>query len=187
MFNLKEKLDEDFSETIWGDLILKDLLEEIVENKLKLDKIFKNLRKYPELEKYALTILNDKEELEKIENILKIKENTWEKVYIASKDFSFEKWPIDKKVTTEYKNEAKEMRDKIKKSINTTFQKVMIYNSKEANEIIYQMYPILNSIKNLVLEFEEEFQNKKKEKNRIDFHDIEHFALKILLKENKNN
>ena len=162
MFNLKEKLDEDFSKTIWGELILKELLEEIEENRLKLERIFQNLKKYPELEKYALTILNDKEQLEKIERIINNKENTWEKVYKEIQDLQFEKWPVDRKVTIEYKNEAKELRDKIKKSISATFQKLILYSSKEANETIYEMYEILASLKKIVLEFEDEFANKKK-------------------------
>lgn len=45
------------------------------------------------------------------------------------------------------------------------------------------MYPTLVSLKTLILDFAQAFQIKKKEKNIIDFHDIEHFALKILLKE----
>ena len=187
MFNLKEKLDEDFSKTVWGNLILKELLEEIEENRLKLEKIFQNLRKYPELEKYALTIINDKEQLERIENILKTDDdNTWEKVYKELQTLQFEKWPIDRKITIEYKNEAKDLRDKIKKSINKVIENLMLYFSKEANETIYDMYEILTSIKNIVIEFEEEFANKKKEKNRIDFHDIEHFALKILIEKDEN-
>ena len=59
----------------------------------------------------------------------------------------------------------------------------MIYTSKEANETINEMYPILKSLKDIILEFENKFKEKKLEKNRIDFHDIEHYALEILVKE----
>src|SRR5699024_9940593 len=38
---------------------------------------------------------------------------------------------------------------------------------------------------NLIFEFEERFSNKKREKNIVDFHDVEHFALDILIKDNK--
>ena len=115
MFNLKDKLDEDFSNTIWGNLILKELQEEIKENRLKLDKVYRNLKKYPELEKYSIVILNDKEELEKIENIINQKDdnNIWDKVYSSVQDFGFIKWPIDRKITIDYKNEAKEILDLI--------------------------------------------------------------------------
>lgn len=185
MFHLQGKLNQDFSKTIWGKLILQELQEEIMENRLKLEKISQNLRKYPELEKYRLTILQDKEQLEKIENTIKQKENAWDKTYQLVRELTFEKWPIDRKVTTEYKNEAKEMRDKIKKSINSVLEKTMLYPSKEANETMNEVYPILKKIEKMVLEFEEKFANKKREKNRIDFHDIEHFALQLLIQKDE--
>lgn len=186
MFYLEGKLEQDFSKTIWGKLILQELLEEIIENRFKLEKILKDLQRYPELEKYTFTILKDKEQLETIEAMLQQKEDTWEKTYKAIQELQFAKWPIDKKVTIDYKNEAKEMRDKVKKSIHDLLQKTMLYSSKEANEMLYEMYPILVSLKKIVLEFEAKFASKKREKNRIDFHDIEHFALKILIEKKED-
>lgn len=43
------------------------------------------------------------------------------------------------------------------------------------------MYPILVKLQNLILAFEEEFTKRKREKNIVDFSDVEHFALDILL------
>lgn len=181
MFNLKGKLDEDFSNTIWGGLILKELKEEIIENRLKLEKLANTLKREPELIKFTLTLENDANQLKNIENIINGKENIWDKTYTAIQNLKFEKWPIDKKVTNDLKNEAKEQRDKIRKAVNNINSKVMIYISKEANLSIYEMYDILDSLKEITINFENKFAEKKKEKNRIDFHDIEHFALKILI------
>ena len=91
------------------------------------------------------------------------------------------KWPVDKKVTIDLKNAAKEIRDSIKKEFS---KNILKYNSKDANEDILKMYEVLVEIKKLVLEFSENFASKKKERNIIDFNDIEHFALKILVDEN---
>ena len=44
------------------------------------------------------------------------------------------------------------------------------------------MYLVLKKLENLILEFQTEFSKRKRDKNIVDFHDIEHFALKILLK-----
>lgn len=44
------------------------------------------------------------------------------------------------------------------------------------------MYIVLKLITNLVLEFKDRFEKAKKERNIIDFNDIEHYALKILVK-----
>lgn len=43
------------------------------------------------------------------------------------------------------------------------------------------MYSILVKLQNLILTFEKEFSKRKREKNMVDFHDVEHFALEILL------
>ena len=184
MFNLKDKLEQDFSKTVWGKILLQELSEELTECILKLKKVETNLRKYIELEKYANVIANDINEIEKIIKVINQNdENTWSKVYEMVQILTFEKWPVDRKVTIDYKNDAKDVRDKVKKSVNNTLEKMMIYTSKEANETINQMYPILKNLENIILEFENKFKEKKLEKNRIDFHDIEHYALEILIKE----
>lgn len=179
MFNIKN-IEEDFSNTIWGKIILNEILEIVVENKLKLQNVLYNLGKFPELDKYIVTISNDINEFEKIEELIN-KKATWEQVYIQINEMKFDKWPADKKITLKYKETAKEIRDKVKKSVKDQICKIMNYTSKEANEAILEMYPVLNNIKNIVFEFDDKFQQKKKERNKIDFHDIEHFALKILV------
>ena len=47
------------------------------------------------------------------------------------------------------------------------------------------MYELLVKLQNLIIEFDLEFKKAKKEKNIADFSDIEHLALKILVKENE--
>ena len=47
------------------------------------------------------------------------------------------------------------------------------------------MYNILNKLKNIILEFSEKFYQKKREKNIMDFNDMEHLALKILVKKDE--
>ena len=48
------------------------------------------------------------------------------------------------------------------------------------------MYDILKKLEGLILDFSQIFAKRKKEKNMVDFSDVEHFALKILLDENGN-
>ena len=49
------------------------------------------------------------------------------------------------------------------------------------------MYKILNILEKVILKFSNKYQENKKEKNIIDFSDIEHFALKILVKKDEND
>ena len=44
------------------------------------------------------------------------------------------------------------------------------------------MYDILKKLEKLIIEFDEIFSKKKRDKNIVDFTDIEHFALNIFVK-----
>ena len=187
MFNLESKLNEDYSKTVWGKILIVEYLEQLQENILKLEGIKRKLERFPELEKFNKTIFNDIEQLKDIENLINSHtENLWDKIYEKVNELKFEKWPVDRKVTLDLKNEAKDIRDGMKKSIEKINKSTFIYNSLQANKDILSMYENLNNIKNIVNEFEERYLNKKKEKNIIDFHDIEHFALQILVKKDEN-
>ena len=92
----------------------------------------------------------------------------------------FVTWPRQK-VDSEIKEKAKEIRDEVKRKLTKVLDKILICNSKEANQDINDMYGILVRLQNLILTFEREFSKRKREKNMVDFHDVEHFALDILL------
>jgi len=99
---------------------------------------------------------------------------------------TFEKWPRIN-ANNEFKEEAKEIRDSVKKKFKAKLEKILLSDSKQSNLDIYDMYKILKKLQNLILEFKLQFSKKKQEKNIVDFSDIEHFALEILLKEDDNN
>lgn len=181
-FNLKDKLETDFAETEWGKILLENFKEELIDSILKLKQVKNNMAKFEELEKYQATIENDIMNLERIAN----NSNSWEDAYNNALMLVWNKWPSDKKITLEIKDEAKKIRDAVKKKVSITIDKYLIYNSKQANSDIYEMYDVLNAIKYLIFEFTDKFAARKKEKNIVDFNDIEHFALNILLKINED-
>ena len=181
---LKEKTEEfnisidlDFSKTIWGQIILEQLKEKITNMIMQLEKIRNDTLRFSELEKFSKTLSDD------INNLRSVKFDTWDNAYNSTNLLTWSKWPVDKKVTLEMKNEAKDIRDKIKKEFNNIILK---YTSKEAKEDIISMYKILKEIEKIVIEFSKKFSENKKEKNIIDFNDIEHFALKILINEDES-
>ena len=176
MFHIQE-LEQDFSQNPWGKILLKEVEEELIDdiNTLKEQEDF--LRKNPELEKYAKTIYDDIDKMEMLQANL----DGWDKAYEIYTNFVFATWPRQK-IDSEIKDQAKQIRDDVKKKFSNRLNKILIYNSKEANQDILDMYPILVKLKNLILEFGEEFSKRKRNKNIVDFNDIEHLALDILLK-----
>jgi len=180
-YNLSEKLEEDFSKTEWGKILISNFKEELLDSKVRLEQVKKSIEKFEELKKYALVISSDIQELE---NILKFED--WDDIYNAISVIDFEKWPIDKKITLEEKEIAKEKRNEIRKQINKTLEAIDC-DSKQANQDIFDMYQILKTLKDLIFEYDELLKQAKKEKNLVDFSDIEHNALKILLKKDKSH
>lgn len=176
MFHLEGKLDQDFSQTIWGNILLQELEEELIDDIATLAKVEETLSFEPELEKFYQTIRDDREQLENLKNSLK----NWDNAYEIAETLKFVTWPRQK-IESESKEKAKEIRDEVKKKLTKVLDKILICNSQEANQDINDMYPILVKLQNLILTFEKEFSKRKREKNIVDFHDIEHFALEILL------
>ncbi len=174
-FDLKEKLNEDFSNTIWGKIIIKNIQKQLESNIITLTSVKNELKKLPEFEKFYNTICNDIIEYERLQKI-----EEWDKLSENISNFKLGNWSKNSKVDLDIKERSKKIRDDAKDSINKYKNGIMQYNSKMANEEIYAMYEILNSLKNLILEFSQKFSEEKKKRNLIDFNDIEHFALKIL-------
>lgn len=181
-FNIKNSLNEDFSKTLWGEILIETFKEEIETCVEDLRRVEEKLKLEPELEKYYDLIINDINNLQ----ILLKKDNTWDDIYTNLLSSNFETWPRQAKTDCELKENCKKIRDNVKDRVKALTKKYFIYSSKEANEDINSMYNVLDSIKMVILKFAEKYQNNKKEKNIIDFNDIEHFALKILVRKDEN-
>lgn len=179
MFNINTNEDaEDFSTTIWGKELLKEVDEELIDDITTLQDVEKSLSYDSELDKFWQTIRSDIEMLQALKNNL----DNWDKAYEISQNISFITWPR-KKIESEIKEEAKAIRDDIKKKLNKVISKILICDSKEAKQDIKDMFGTLKKLQKIIIEFQEEFSKRKRDKNIVDFNDIEHLALKILLKE----
>lgn len=184
---LQEKLellkieDKDISKTVWGKLIIQTVEDDIQESIMQLEAIKSKMALYPEMTKFYQKICEDLIILKDLQNY-----NSWDELYIKLLNFNFSKWPVDKKVTNDLKEDSKEIRDKVKKHIKEKTAKLLSCSQEQAVKDLKIITPILEKLSNLVTEFTKNFAEKKKEKNCIDFNDIEHFALKILLDENNN-
>ena len=134
--------------------------------------------------KYVSIISNDIEKLRNLKNALEI---SWDEGFkFFREEFGFERWSADKKITIALKDEAKDLRAAVTSKLKKSLEKKLLYNSEDAYKDIFEMYEILFSLKNLIFDFKNDFMSKKKEKNVIDFGDIEHYALKVLVSKDED-
>ena len=188
---LSEKVDmfgkqddgKDFSESVWGKILLKNLKDEVIDaiNGLKLVKT--KLERYIELEKWSLAVGSDIENLKGLYDAI---EDSWDKAFLYNQNLKFVTWPSDKKVVHQAKDEAQDARTTIKDKIKKTVSNILIYDSESAYRDVYAMKDVLEKLKKVIFEFDKAFKAKKRERNIIDFNDIEHYALKILVEKDEN-
>ena len=58
-------------------------------------------------------------------------------------------------------------------------------NIHRRNEDIYEMYDILKEFADIIIKFGKRYEEAKKDKNIIDFNDIEHYALNLLVEKDE--
>ncbi|MBO4293555.1 MAG: helicase-exonuclease AddAB subunit AddA [Clostridia bacterium] len=194
MFNIKDKLDEDFSQTPWGEILLEQIEEELIDDIKILQKAKDEIEYIEDLEKAVAILEQDINNLQTFWDTLKkpgfsekssANIRTWDNAFelFHSKKI-FDTWPRIK-TTNPIKEDIKTVRDSVKKKCNAKVEKILLSDSKQANLDIYDMYETLKKLENLICEFDKQFSKNKQIKNIVDFSDIEHFALNILLKEDE--
>lgn len=176
-------IDQDFAKTLWGKIILdyaKTLVENYLSNIIKAKNSLDNISNLAD----CYEILCDD-----IVNLKSIDYSNWDKLYETLQKIEWKDWSRKRKYEEfekELKEQAKNIRDEAVSSIKKIRDDLINIKSEESNSEIKAMYNVLKSLENLTLDFKNEFNNRKAEKNIVDFSDIEHHALNILVDENGN-
>ena len=84
-------------------------------------------------------------------------------------------------------NVVKKIRDDIKKKINDLIDNTFAVTPEDMLLNIQGAYPYIKKLTELVLEFSDRFTKKKRERNLLDFNDLEHLCLKILSEEDEEH
>ena len=121
--------------------------------------------------------------LEQIENLSKA--SGYEEMRECLERVAFERLPGAKKSEFNELNieSVKNIRNDLKKSIEKIKSDFFSYTEEGMLRQCREIAPVIKCLIKLTLRFMECFQEKKKDKNLIDFSDMEHLALQILCKE----
>ncbi len=184
---LDEKIEEyneveNFEETIWGKIIIEEAKDHIENMTYNLNRAIAYVQNNAELTVFYEQLLKD------LSDISMINSSSIDSIYESINTKVWDKWSGIRKMSDEskqLKQKAKECRDDAKKSFDVLKSHITC-SSTDAIKDINEMYPVLKAIEDLVIEFNQNIKEQKREKNIVDFSDIEHFALKILIDENGN-
>ena len=81
---------------------------------------------------------------------------------------------------------VKNIRDGVKKKIGKLIEDSFSMTPEESLQGIKNAYPYMKMLGEVTLEFATRFAEKKKEKNILDFNDLEHLCLKILISKDED-
>ena len=181
-FNIDDNFD--FGKSVWAENIIDNIKIEITGMEVQMSKALGFIENIEELEKYTIKF---RSELEGIKNILRSIDISWDNLYSSMMDMKFENFrgvrlPSD---TSEYikeiRDKATAIRKRVKEKLEKTIKDTFNRDKEEIKKEIKHLYPFMKTISKVVLGFNERYSAKKRERGIIDFNDIEHFALKILI------
>lgn len=168
-------------------LVLKNSIKVEIEGYIKmLEKAIEIINLTDGLEPYLETFSN---ELYSIKNAYNSIDCGLDDIYSSLCSISFGRLKSIKKdkVSDENaQNTVKSIRDDIKKKISELINNTFSVTPEEMLINIKGAYPTIKKLTDIVLEFGEKFSQKKKEKNILDFNDLEHLCLKILSDKDEN-
>lgn len=82
---------------------------------------------------------------------------------------------------------VKNIREEVKKKIGKLKDEVFFMTPEESLEGIKNSYPFIKKLAEITLDFSDRFSKSKRERNMLDFNDLEHLCLKILMNEEDDN
>ena len=180
-FNIKEGYR--LSDTPWAAVLIEDIKIEL----LGIEKVMSKALKIIDNNE-AIDLYNEvfKADLAMISDLLSAANNSFESLAGTIESLSFQKLPSIKACKDKEKQKAvQEIRNKVKKQLQELSQQVMGANSDTALVDIKKLYPQMIALSQLVIDLQEKYTQKKKERSIIDFNDFEHFCLYILMERNE--
>ncbi|WP_158736240.1 helicase-exonuclease AddAB subunit AddA [Alteribacillus sp. YIM 98480] len=130
---------------------------------------------------YLETIAEDEKMLETLHGA-----STWEKLYNSFQYIAFKRLKTIKKnegVEETLKAQVKDIRDKVKKEINSIKTEAFDEHPHVLLQDIKEMAVPVQSLVNTVRLFAESYQAAKEDKGLVDFSDLEHLCLAVLNEE----
>lgn len=175
-FNVKE--DFDFGSSIWVKSILSSTKVELKGIGKMIEKSLRIINKEETLEVYSETYEDD---FSMINNLIRESNRSWHDFtdYLSNVRFSSLK-RCGKDVNKNKKEQVQKIRDKYKKQIKDMQEEMLNSIGEEVLVNIKELYPIMQCLGELVLEFDREYTEKKRLRGLIDFNDFEHLTLEIL-------
>lgn len=180
---LLENIEEDFSQTPWGRIILESVELELEMLSEKLTQALEIVQNEDNgLQKYTAVFSEDVLSIEKLLQISRSAiADKWDMLFASMQAAEFSRLPsAGKDADKNIQEYVKDVRDEVKTRLRKIKERFFLAASPEIAEDQQFLYPLMKCLSRLVLEFGQKYARRKNQKSVLDFNDLEHFCLQIL-------
>lgn len=176
--NFKLEKIEDMDRSLWMDAIKKYIYNLIYDVKKDMEYALDICNSVEGPEQYIENFMDDMEIYNSI-----LRANSYDEIYTAIKGVKFSTLSRKKcQCDPVLKDKVKAIRDKGKKVVSDITKKYFYQSPSEMFEDMKNSRGSIEVIIDVTLDFLERYAKEKEKRNILDFSDIEHFALDILVK-----
>lgn len=181
-FNVDD--DFDFGSSKWAKVLMNNISLELSGVSRSMERAAELLSGAAGLEPY---LNHFKGELIELNELLKSSETSWNNMIQGFSTIGFERLPrCGKDADKETQEKVRDIRDGVKKQVNAIKDGLLSPGIGNVGQEMKKLYPAMDGLSNLAIEFGSRFLAKKREKGVIDFNDIEHYCIEILTSTNEN-
>lgn len=176
---------EEPAATNWGKIIIRSIAAELEGLGSILEDALLAAEAAAGLGPYVSCLEEDLDQLTGLQGILSSKGKTepiWDELYKAFDSFDAARLPrCGKDADADVQERVKAARKEVKDRISRIKENVFNSSADEIRNDLGALYPLFKELSRLALKFGERYSDRKREKALLDFNDLEHFCLKILV------
>lgn len=164
----------------WLELVINEIQSQLLQAESSME-LASDLCFDSSFDKYKSVIDDEHERLNKA---LQVKD--FDELGAMIKGFVFGRMPALKGLSEEdelCKKQIQSIRDEYKKAVKKVATKYFTRSLDDILNDVYGCLPVVETLVKLVGEFSSEYKNAKQDKDLVDFSDLEHYALNILVEE----
>lgn len=178
-YNVDDEFD--FGTSKWAEIIMKSIKIELLGLLEQIQRAIGIINRADGLDPYLSAFQND---AGRISELVSFCDNSFNSLYEGFNNLEFDKLPrCGKDADKEKQERVKKIRDGVKKRLKDIREDIFITGGESIKREFKFLYPLMLCLSELVIEYNNRFQSKKREKGIIDFNDIEHLCLQILINE----
>jgi ATP-dependent helicase/nuclease subunit A len=175
---------ESASEPDWLAILKKEVTRQLEVMTLRTEEALQLTKEADGPFHYADQLDADKEMLMQAKGALAISWDEARTIFTTSKFQQLSRKKVD--CNEEKKETVKAIRDDVKKRWKKISEEWFQRSLSNHLEDMRTLYPVIAHVTEMIKQFHEQYQEEKKERGLVDFSDLEHFALDILLEDKES-